>query len=116
MAEQAHFTVEICGWTGWTPAQPEPATFHVQARAAQKLNPNTLGIECAEFEITVNSVEAKEVIVTYRGVVMKNSDGTIPLDAHPSGRQFLWLGRRLHLATPTMDAGTSITLTLDDIE
>jgi hypothetical protein len=116
MLEQALFTIEIRPWSGWTPEQSHPTTLHVHARAGQKINPNTLGITCGGFEITVESVEATQVVVTYRGVVMENSDGTIPLSAHPSGRQFLWLGRRLQLATPTMDAGTSIALTLDDIE
>ncbi len=55
-------------------------------------------------------------MVTYSGVVMENSDGTIPLDAPRRGRCLIQIQHCMRLATATMDGGTLIALTLDRIE
>jgi hypothetical protein len=83
--------------------------------AGHKLTPATLGIASDGYEISVDSVESDRITVTYTGVVMENPNHTIPLDAPRRGRCMIQIRHCMRLSTATMDAGTSIALTLERI-
>jgi hypothetical protein len=113
MSKRALVTIVVKGWTGWTKDQPEAQSRQLEVEAGYKLMPATVGIESAEYAISVDSVGSDQI--TYSGVVMENSDGTINLTAPRQGRCLIKIRHRLRLATATMDAGTSISLTLEAI-
>jgi hypothetical protein len=95
--------------------RPEAQSRQLEVEAGYKLMPATVGIESADYVISVDSVGSDQIIVTYSGVVMENGDGTINLTAPRQGRCLIKIRHRLRLATATMDAGTSISLTLEAI-
>jgi hypothetical protein len=64
----------------------------------------------------VESVRADQVTLCYSGVVMENEEGTIPLSAPRTRRCLLSIGQCVRLATPTMDGGRVIAVTLDRVE
>jgi len=87
------------------------------------LPPETLGhkrsdyaeVECLFYEVLVETIVEDRVAFTYRNLVIKNPDGTVNLTAPNSGRLILRPGNSMNLTTPTMDAETSVMVTLDDI-
>jgi hypothetical protein len=115
MSKRALVTIVVKGWTGWTKDQPEAQSRQLEVEAGYKLTPATVDLESAEYMISVDSVGPDQIIVTYSGVVMENADGTINLTAPRQGRCLIKIRHRLRLATATMDAGTSISLTLEAV-
>jgi hypothetical protein len=87
------------------------------------LNPETLGgsrseyaeVECLFYEVLVERIVEDRVGFAYRNLVIENPDGTVNLSAPQSGRFILRLGHSMKLCTPTLDAGTSVRVTLDQI-
>jgi hypothetical protein len=47
--------------------------------------------------------------------VIDNPDGTVNLSAARTGKFILRRGETMKLSTPTMDAGTGVSVTLDEI-
>jgi hypothetical protein len=115
MSQRAVATIVVKGWSGWTKEQPEAKSRQLEVAPGDKLTPATIGIESAGYEITVDSVGSDRIMVTYSGVVMQNADGTINLAAPRKGRCMIQVQHCMRLATATMDAGTSIALSLDRI-
>jgi hypothetical protein len=115
MSKRALVTIVVKGWTGWTKDQPEAKSRQLEVEAGDKFTPSTVGIESGEYTISVDSVGSDQIMVTYSGVVMENADGTINLTAPRQGRCLIKIRHRLRLTTATMDAGTSISLTLEAI-
>jgi hypothetical protein len=116
MSPQALVTIAVKGWSGWTKEQPKSKALQLTVQAGQKLTPASIGIASDEYEIAVNSIGADQMLVSYSGVVMENADGTIPLMAPRQGRCLIKVRHCMRLATATMDAGTSIALTLERVE
>ncbi len=67
------------------------------------------------YEVVVERIEAERVSFLYRRLVLTNDDGTINLTAPNTGRFTLGFGASRRLDTPTMDAGITVTVKLDDI-
>jgi hypothetical protein len=63
----------------------------------------------------VERIVEDRVGFAYRNLVIENPNGTINLTAPQTGRFILRRGETMKLATATMDAGTSVKLTLDEI-
>ena len=116
LPEKALLTVEVRGWTGWSRAQPKPAVRNVVARAGERIDPEVLDIPGGGYEIVFLSMDWKEITLTYRGVVVTNHDGTINLSAPLTGRAVIKVNHSLKLATPTMDGGTVVTVTLNGFQ
>ena len=95
--------------------QPKAKSVQLEVESGTKLTPTTVGIESAAYEISVDSVASDRIVVSYSGVVMENADGTVNLSAPRQGRCMIRIQHCMRLATATMDAGTSISLTLDRI-
>jgi hypothetical protein len=87
------------------------------------LSPETLGesrsayaqIQGLFYEVLVERIVEDRVGFAYRNLVIKNPDGTVNLSAPQSGTFILRSGMSAMLATPTLDSGTSVTVTLDEI-
>jgi hypothetical protein len=87
------------------------------------LTPETLGrsrseyaeVESLFYEVLVERIVEDRVGFAYRSLVIKNPDGRVNMSAPQSGRFILQPGNSKKLCTPTMDAGTNVTVTLDEI-
>jgi hypothetical protein len=117
-------TFKATSWSGWV-REGYSIITSAQLKVAKGtvLSPVTLGFEkpdyeqasCLFYEVEVERIVEDRVQFEYRNVVIKNPDGTINLTAAPAGRFILRRGESMNLATPTMDAGISVTVTLDEI-
>ena len=67
------------------------------------------------YEVLVERIVEDRVGFAYRNLVIANPGGGLNLSAPNSGQFILRPGNSLHLGTPVMDAGSSLTLTLDQI-
>ena len=87
------------------------------------LSPVTLGFKksdydegsCLFYEVQVERIVEDRVQFEYRNVVIQNPNGTVNLSAATTGKFILRCGETMKLATPTMDAGTGVAVTLDEI-
>jgi hypothetical protein len=73
------------------------------------------GLPFLFYEVLVERMVEDRVGFGYRNLVIANPGGGLNLSAPNSGRFILRPGDKLDLGTPVMDAGTSLTLTLDEI-
>ena len=80
-----------------------------------RLTPASVQIPSDAYAISVDAVGPDHITVTYSGMVMRNPDDTIPLSAPPTGRCMIQIRHCMRLATPTMDGGTLVALTLERI-
>src|ERR1035441_5603169 len=115
MPRRAVVTITVKGWTGWTREQPQAKSQLLDVGRGTSLTPASVGIPSDPYEISVESIGFDRITVIYRGVVMENSNGTIPLDAPQLGRCMIQIRHCMRLATATMDGGTLIGLTLERI-
>lgn len=113
---RANLTITIGHWTGSERAQPAPESRHFAGQPGETVTGRALGLGDDSIEISVGSVSADAVALTYRGVVKENDNGTISFFAPRTGEWTLRPGGTLHLATATMDAGTRISVTLDAVD
>jgi hypothetical protein len=74
------------------------------------------GVESMFFDVWPETIFGHKVIFCYRRLVIANPSGTVNLTAPNAGRFVLMPGQSMKLATPTMDAGVSVTVTLDQID
>jgi hypothetical protein len=65
--------------------------------------------------VLVERIVQDRVGFVYRNLITRNLNGTLNLSAPRSGRFVLQPGNSMMLATATLDAGTSVTVTLDEI-
>jgi hypothetical protein len=121
---KALVTLRATAWSGWDQDGYSIVTSaQLRVKKGKYLNPETLGqkrsdyaeVECLFYEVLVETIVEDRVAFAYRNLVIKNPDGTVNLTAPNSGRFTLRPGNSMSLATPTMDAGTSVMLTLDEI-
>jgi hypothetical protein len=80
------------------------------------LTPATLGVHGDSYSISVDQIGPAHILVTYGGFVLENEDGTIPLSASFTGQCLIRIRHSMRLATPSMDAGTTVALTLESVE
>jgi len=117
-------TFQATNWSGWVEDSYSIVTSaKLRVAKGRALTPVTLGknksdyaeVECLYYEVLVERIVEDRVGFAYRNLVIENPDGTVNLSAPNSGRFILRVGESMKLATPTMDAGTSVKVTLDEI-
>ena len=121
MNRKAVLTLEQTNWSGWHAGSIRTWSRKLQALRGQALRPECLGLgeghnDAMSYEVLVELITETSVRCFYRRLLIKNSDGTINLMAPPQGRFVLHPGEHIKLSTPTMDSGTSVTITLDAIQ
>jgi hypothetical protein len=124
MDRRALVTFQATSWSGWDREGYSIVTSaQLKVTKGMALNPTTLGfrkeaydeIPSLFYEVRVERIVVDRVLFEYRNVVVANPDGTINLSAPNTGKFILRSGETMKLSTPTMDAGTSIAVTLDEI-
>jgi hypothetical protein len=117
-------TFQATNWSGWERESYSIVTSaQLKVTKGMALTPVTLGfkaadyeqIQCLFYEVLVERIVEDRVLFGYRNVVIENPDGTMNLSAPQSGRFILRPGESMRLCTPTMDAGTSVMVTLNEI-
>ncbi len=117
-------TFQATSWSGWDRDGYSIVTSaQLRVTKGKALSPETLGksrsdyagIESLFYEVLVERIVERRVGFAFRNLVIKNPDGTINLSAPTTGRFILQLGNSVDLCTPTMDAGISVKITLDEI-
>jgi hypothetical protein len=117
-------TLQATAWSGWDSENYSIVTSaQLKVVKGTVLSPVTLGfkksdydeVSCLFYEIKVERIVEDRVQFEFRNVVIDNPDGTINLTAPTTGKFILRRGDTMKLSTPTMDAGTSVTVTLDEI-
>jgi hypothetical protein len=120
----AMVTLEATAWSGWDrETYPIVTSTRVRVTKGRALTPETLGkgkpdntgSGPSSYELLVERIVEDRVGFAYRNLVIENPNGTINLTAPQTGRFILRRGETMKLATATMDAGTSVKLTLDEI-
>ena len=105
-------TIEIVSsdWTGWQKQQPEPTRTAVTAERGKSFEVDQLG---GTVVFTVDEVRHDAVELSTDEALV-DATGAEGVDLSGGSYDFeLTTEASLELATPTMDAGTKITLTLD---
>ena len=124
MDRKALITFQATFWSGWDRDGYSIVTSaQLWVAKGRALTPETLGNRRSDYaevpnlfyEVLVETIVQDRVGFAYRNLVMKNPGGTVNLSAAQSGRFILGPGTSMMLATPTLDAGTSVTVTLDEI-
>jgi hypothetical protein len=124
MDHKVQITFQAMAWSGWDPDGYSIVTSaKLWAEKGRALNPATLGHSISHadatgpmsYEVLVEHIVADRVGFAYRRLVVDNADGTINLTAPNSGQFILRCGETQNLSTPTMDAGISVSVTLNDI-
>jgi hypothetical protein len=117
-------TFQATSWSGWDRDGYSIVTSaQLRVTKGKALNPETLGknksdyaeVESLSYEVLVERIVEDRVGFAFRNLVIKNPDSTINLSAPSTGRFTLRPGNSMDLGTPTIDAGTSVKVTLDEI-
>ena len=118
-------TFQATNWSGWDrDGQSIVTSAQLSVSKGSALNPETLGkrrsyyakVGCLFYEALVERIVEDRVGFAYRNLLINNPHGTINLSAPNSGRFTLRRGEAMRLSTPTIDAGTGVTVTLDEIQ
>ena len=94
----------------WGESDGKIAHNAVDKKSFSDIEKGTVLFEDGEFQISVDSVDNKEVTLHYNGMSIKKDDGTISLFSDED-TVVLKYGEEISLQTRTMDAGTVVTLT-----
>jgi hypothetical protein len=122
-------TFQTTSWSGWVRPGPEGDGYSIVTSAqlwvekGRALNPETLGGKKSDYaeaqslfyEVLVERIVQDRVGFVYRNLITKNLNGTVNLSAPSWGRFILQPGNSMMLATGTLDVGTSVTVTLNEI-
>ena len=117
-------TFQATSWSVWeTENYPIVTSAQLTVAKGMVLSPITLGFSkssydkpgCLFYEVRAERIVEDRVQFEYRNIVVENPDGTINLSAPTAGRFILRRGETMKLGTPTMDAGTGVTVSLDEI-
>ncbi len=107
-------------WTGWTEKQPEDKELEFEIAEGEILQatPRVLeGLNNDLYLLTVNIANSGQVKVAYKGLTIEKQDGTVSiLNAPRAGSVDLQLEEPMRFATPTMDGGTHIIISLEEIK
>jgi hypothetical protein len=124
MDRRALVTFQAFTWSGWDrDGYTIVTSAQLKVTKGMTLNPMTLGfrrsdyeeVPCLDYELLVERIVADRVLFDYRNVVIENPGGGINLSGPKTGKFILRCGETMKLGTPTMDVGTSISVTLDEI-
>jgi hypothetical protein len=124
MSIKALITLRETQWSGWIPGgHTSTISAQVWAEARTVLSPETVGhpksrsarAECWFYEVVIDRIVADIVVFAYRNLVVANPGGGINLTAPTRDRFILRWGETKSLATPTMDAGIGVEITLNEI-
>jgi hypothetical protein len=122
MEHKVQITFQATAWSGWDPDGYSIVTSaKLWVEKGRALNSATLGHSTSDaenpmsYEVLVEHIVADRVGFAYRRLVVDNADGTINLTAPNFGQFILRCGETKNLSTPTMDAGISVSVTLNDI-
>jgi|SRR5580658_5622663 hypothetical protein len=123
MEKMALITFQDTVWSGEHDGYSIVTSAQLWVEKGKVLTPETLGkskanyteVECLFYEVQVERIVVDRVGFAYRKLVIKNANGTVNLSAPQSGMFILRPGNSTTLATPTLDAGTSVTVSLDEI-
>jgi hypothetical protein len=117
-------TFQATAWSGWAEDGYSIVTSaKLRVAKGRALTPETLGKGKADYaesefmfyEVLVERIVEDRVGFSYRNLVIDNPDGTVNLSAARTGKFILRRGETMKLSTPTMDAGTGVSVTLDEI-
>jgi hypothetical protein len=120
----ALITIQETSWSGWDGnGYPIMTSAKLRVTKGSALTPETLGkkksdyaaVEFLFYEVLVERIVEGWVDFAYRDLVIENPDGTVNLSAAQTGRFILRRGESMKLDTPTMDMGTGVTVTLNEI-
>lgn len=107
-------------WTGWTEKQPEnrELEFEISEGEILQATPKVLeGLNNDLYLLTTNITNSGQVKVAYKGLTVEKQDGTASiLNAPRAGSVDLQVGEPIRFATPTMDGGTHVAITLIEIK
>jgi hypothetical protein len=124
MDRTALVTFSATAWSGWSPDHHSIVTStQLKVDKGTSLNPTTLGFRKADYddhpgwfyEVVVERIVEDRVQFGFRNVVVNNPGGGINLSGPTTGKFILRCGETNKLSTPTMDAGISLAVTLDEI-
>ncbi|HEY1756975.1 MAG TPA: hypothetical protein VGG72_16495 [Bryobacteraceae bacterium] len=123
MGRRARVTFQTKVWMGEHEGYSIVTSAELWVDKGRALTPETLGGRKADYtalpflfyEVLVESIVVDRVGFSYRNLVIENPNGTINLSAPNSGRFILRPGGSMALATPIMDGGISVTVTLGEI-
>jgi hypothetical protein len=120
---RALVTFQDRAWIGEHDGYAVVTSAQLWVDKGKALTPETLGGRKADYaeipvlfyEITVDSIVEDRVGLSYRNLVIKNPGGGLNLSAPRQGKFIRRPGESVQLGTPVLDAGASLTLTLDEI-
>lgn len=123
MGRRARVKFQTQVWMGEHDGYSIMTSAELWVDKGRTLSPETLGesrsayaqVQGLFYEVLVERIVEDRVGFAYRNLVIKNPNGTVNLSAPQSGTFILRSGMSAMLATPTLDAGTSVTVTLDEI-
>jgi hypothetical protein len=123
MDRRALITFQDTVWSGEHDGYSIVTSAQLWVEKGRVLTPETLGkrrsdyiqVQYLFYEVLVERIVEDRVGFTYRNLVIKNPNGTVNLSAPQLGRFILRPGMSTMLATPTLDVGTSVTVSLDEI-
>jgi hypothetical protein len=123
MERKARVTLQTKVWMGEHDGYSIVTSAQLWVDKGRALTPETLGknksdyaqVQDLFYEVLVERIVEDRVGFAYRNLVIENPNGTVNLSAPQSGRFILRPGMSTMLATPALDAGTSVTVTLDEI-
>lgn len=107
-------------WTGWTPEQPQDQTFELEILSGHTypITPKILQQPEGDdfYNLTIIAIDTNQIKLGYKGLVIRDNNEGIDLNASREGEATLQVGQSLKFSTPTMDGGTNITITLNEIK
>jgi hypothetical protein len=124
MTTQALITLTESHWSGWNGGSvTDPESAQVWAGEKTILSPETLGHSQPDYagsgslfyEFVVERIIADVVVFAFRNLVVENKGGGINLSGPTSDKFILRWGETKRLATPTMDGGTSVAVTVNEM-
>ena len=117
-------TFQATSWSGWSRDHYPIVTYaKLRIEKGTALNAATLGFPRSEtdtsslsaYEVLVERIVVDRVQFAFRNLTETQAAGTINLSGPTTGRFILRAGDSKELATPTMDAGIIVKVTLEEI-
>ncbi len=123
MPTKALITIRETQWSGWDGGSTSTLSGQVWTEEKAVLSPETLGHKRADYadhtswfyEVVIDRIVADVVVFGHRNLVVENPGGGVNLSGPRDGKFILRWGETKKLSTATMDAGTGVTVTVDEI-
>lgn len=112
---KAKILLEIRPWNGWSEKQPEGKNLMVEVTNSQILTPKILGGQDSDlYSLEISVVNTKQVTVKYRGLIAGEKIDLLNSPRH--GDLDVLIGQKEKFTTPTMDSGTHLIMSLEEIK